>query len=124
MSILHTPLCDSLCVRLPIIQAPMAGGPATPELVAAVSAAGALGSFGYAYTQPETIQRDSEAVRARTAQPFNLNFFASPQPDAIAPAAQQEANAALAGYYAELGLPAPEPARAPYAPDLDAQFAM
>src|SRR5689334_240194 len=103
MSSLHTPLCDFLGLRLPIIQAPMAGGPTTPELVAAVSAAGALGSFGFAYTQPETIQRDSEAVRARTDTPFNLNFFTSPQPAAIAPAAQQEAIAAIAGYYAELG---------------------
>jgi len=124
MPALHTRLCNLLGIRLPIIQAPMAGGPTTPELVAAVSAAGALGSFGFAYTQPETIERDSEAVRARTAASFNLNFFASPQPDDIAPAAQQEALAAVAGYYAELGLPVPEPARAPYAPDLDAQFAM
>ena len=30
----------------PIIQAPMAGGATTPELVAAVSEAGALGFFG------------------------------------------------------------------------------
>src|SRR5262249_15692494 len=77
-----------------------------------------------AYTQPETIQRDSETVRAQTSAPFNLNFFASPQPDSIPAAAQQNAIAAVAGYYAELGLPPPEPARAPYAPDLDAQFAM
>ena len=64
MAGLHTPLCDMLGIRLPIVQAPMAGGPTTPELVAAVSAAGALGSFGFAYTQPESIQRDAEAVRA------------------------------------------------------------
>jgi nitronate monooxygenase len=63
-------------------------------------------------------------VRARTAAPFNLNFFASPLPGSIAPAAQQAAIAAVAGYYAELGLPVPEPVRAPYGPDLDAQFAM
>src|SRR5215510_14653636 len=124
MARLHTPLCDTLGIRLPIVQAPMAGGPTTSELVAAVSAAGALGSFGFAYTQPESIQRDAEAVRARTTAPFNLNFFASPQPESIAPAAQRDAIAALAGYYAELGLTAPEPAAAPYAPDLDAQFAM
>jgi nitronate monooxygenase len=124
MSGLHTPLCDLLGVRLPIVHAPMAGGPTTPELVAAVSAAGALGSFGLAYTQPESIERDAQAVRARTSAPFNLNFFASPLPGPIAPATQQAAIAAVAGYYAELGLPVPEPARAPYAPDLDAQFAI
>jgi len=121
---LRTPLSAALGLRLPIIQAPMAGGPTTPELVAAVSAAGALGSFGFAYTQPETIQRDAEAVRALTRAPFNLNFFASTQPDSIPAAAQQGAIAAIGGYYAELGLPPPEPARAPYAPDLEAQFAI
>lgn len=37
------PLAEILGVRYPIIQAPMAGGPTTPELVAAVSEAGGLG---------------------------------------------------------------------------------
>ena len=124
MSILQTPLCERLGIRLPIIQAPMAGGPTTPELVSAVSAAGALGSFGFAYTQPETMRRDVEAMRAVTDAPFNLNLFAAPQPGDIPPRDQRGAIDALAGYYAELGLPAPEPARAPYAPDLEAQFAL
>ena len=38
-----------LGISHPIIQAPMAGGTTTPELVAAVSNAGALGSVGAAY---------------------------------------------------------------------------
>ena len=102
----------------------MAGGPSSPDLVAAVSQAGALGSFGFAYTQPETIQRDVEAVRAHTHLPFNLNLFASQQPGAIDPAAQRGAIEAVAGYYAETGLPLPAPVRPPYAPDLDAQLAV
>ena len=36
----NTPLTERLRIRYPIIQAPMAGGPSTPELVAAVSNAG------------------------------------------------------------------------------------
>lgn len=75
MAKLHTPLCDRLGIRVPIIQAPMAGGPSSPELGAAVSQAGALGSFGFAYTQPETMQRAVEAARARTHLPFNLGFW-------------------------------------------------
>lgn len=124
MTKLQTPLCRRLGIRLPIIQAPMAGGPTTPELVSAVSAAGALGSFGFAYAQPETMQRDVDALRALTHAPFNLNLFAATQPENIRPGDQRTAIDALAGYYAELGLPAPEPARAPYAPDLEAQFAL
>lgn len=38
-------LCQTLNLRYPIIQAPMAGV-STPQLVAAVSNAGALGSIG------------------------------------------------------------------------------
>jgi nitronate monooxygenase len=119
---LHTPLCDLLGIRLPIIQAPMAGGPSSLELVAAASQAGALGSFGFAYAQPETMHRDAEAVRAQTDRPFNLNLFTSEQPGAIAASAQADAIAAVAGYFAEVGLPPPEPVRPPYAPDFDAQL--
>ena len=124
MQKLHTKLCDILGTRLPIIQAPMAGGPTTPALVAAASTAGALGSFGFAYTQPEAMQRDVEAVRAQTDAPINLNFFVNAQPQPVAPDAQRAAIDALTGYYAALGLPAPLPARAPYAPDLNAQLSM
>lgn len=124
MARLHTPLCDQLGIRLPIIQAPMAGGPSSPDLVVAVSRAGALGSFGFAYTQPETILRDVETVRAHTDMPYNLNLFASRQPAFIDPAAQRGAIDAVAGYYAEAGLTPPGPVRPPYAPDLEAQFAV
>ena len=124
MAKLRTSICDRLGIRLPIIQAPMAGGATTPDLVAAVCEAGALGSFGFAYTQPEAMQREAEAVRARTRAPFNLNLFAAPLPGAIDPAAQRGAIGAVAAYYAELGLPAPQPVEPPFAPDYDAQFAV
>jgi len=94
----------------------------TPELVSAVSKAGALGSFGFAYTQPEAMQREAETVRALTHAPFNVNLFVSKQPEAVEAAAQRGALDAVTGYYRELGLPQPEPVRQPYAPDLDAQL--
>ena len=65
-----------LGIKHPIIQAPMAGGPATPELVAAVSNAGALGSLGSAYSTPEQIAADIKKIRALTDKPFNVNLFA------------------------------------------------
>ena len=121
MAQLHTPLCDLLGLRLPIIQAPMPNA-STTDLVAAVSRAGALGSFGWAYTQPEAMQRDAEAVRAHTNLPFNANLFVSRPPSAMDVAAQRGALDAVAAYYRELGLPDPEPVREPYAPDLEAQL--
>jgi nitronate monooxygenase len=65
-----------LGIQHPIIQAPMAGGPATPELIAAVCNAGALGSLGSAYSTPEQISNDIKKIRALTDKPFNVNLFA------------------------------------------------
>lgn len=59
---------------IPIIQAPM-GGIATPELVAAVSNAGALGSFGAGYMQPEDIRSSIRKIKSLTKKPFNINLF-------------------------------------------------
>jgi len=61
--------------ELPIIQAPMAGGPDSPALAAAVSGAGGLGSLGCAYAAPAEIETLAAAVRARTPRPFALNLF-------------------------------------------------
>lgn len=123
MARLHTPFCDLLGIATPIIQAPMAGGPSSPELVAAASAAGAFGSFGFAYTQPGDMRKQSAFVRGKTDRPFGINLFSSPLPADVADGAQRDALAAVATYYTELGLPPPEPARAPYGPDFDAQLA-
>lgn len=119
---LSTPLSQKLGLSVPVIQAPMAGGPSSQELVAACSAAGALGSFGFAYTQPEEMKKQSAWVRARTDKPFGINLFTSTQPGEVDAASQRSALEAVAGYYRELGLPVPEAVKAPYAPDLEAQF--
>jgi nitronate monooxygenase len=122
MASLRTPLCDLLGIEHPIVQAPMAGGPTTPELVAAVSAAGALGSFGHAYTPPATMREDAAAVRARTTRPFNLNLFVAPVPDEPPVEAQRAAIGAAGGMFDRLGLVAPERVPPPYAPDLTGQI--
>lgn len=101
----------------------MAGGPSTQELVAACSAAGALGSFGFAYTQPADMKRQAAWVRERTQAPFGINLFVSSLPEAIPADAQRAALEVVAGYYKELGLPPPGPVAEPYAPNLDAQLA-
>ena len=119
---LRTKLSEQLGLRLPIIQAPMAGGPSSQELVAACSAAGALGCFGFAYTQPADMEKQVAWVRSKTTQPLLINLFASPQPGEIPPAAQRAALEAVARYYAEFGMPIPEPVSPPYAPDFAAQL--
>jgi nitronate monooxygenase len=65
-------------LALPIVQAPLAGGPATPALAAAVSEAGALGFLAAGYMTADQLARDVDAVRAQTARPFGINVFAPP----------------------------------------------
>lgn len=91
-----------LGIDTPLIQAPMAGAD-TPELAAAVSKAGGLGSLGCAFLTPGQIKQAWEIIRQKTTKPVNLNFFChEQQPES---AAQQAAwKKQLAPYYAELGL--------------------
>src|SRR5450631_1401844 len=67
---------SELGVAHPIILAPMAGSGGTPELVAAVSNAGGLGSWGGAYSTPQQILDAAKQIRELTAKPFALNLFA------------------------------------------------
>jgi nitronate monooxygenase len=92
--------------ELPIIQAPMAGGPDTPALAAAVSAAGGLGSLGCAYVAPAEIEALAAAVRARTARPFALNLFIRSEgpEDKAGAGAEARVTAVLGPMRAELGL--------------------
>lgn len=64
----------------------MAGGPTTPELVAAVTAAGALGSFGLAYSTPEQIHDQCRSYHQLISKlefapdcGWNANFFVFPE---------------------------------------------
>ena len=105
---LQTILTRRLGLSHPIIQAPMAGGATTADLVAAVCEAGALGFLGAAYLTPPEIIELSRAVRARTSRPFGINLFA-PLPTPSAPADAGPALERLAPFHAELGLPPPTP---------------
>lgn len=108
MAALHTPITRLLKLRLPIIQAPMAGGATTPELVAAVSNAGGMGSFAAAMLSPQAIAEGVARVRALTDQPFSINLFVLATPS---PSAEEVARgmALLAPMRAELGLPLAKP---------------
>lgn len=99
-------LCARLGIALPIVQAPMAGGPTTPELVAAVSNAGGLGSLGAAMLSPAQIREAAARIRALTDAPFAINLFVLP-PASPALAELEPALDRLAPFHRELGLAAP-----------------
>ncbi|AMP90155.1 NAD(P)H-dependent flavin oxidoreductase [Legionella pneumophila] len=68
-------LTEKLGFQFPIIQAPMAGGATTPELVAAVSNSGGLGSLGAGYMKPNEIKQVIRKIRQLTNKPFAVNLF-------------------------------------------------
>jgi nitronate monooxygenase len=59
----------------PVVVAPMAGGPSTPELVVATGEAGALGFLAAGYKTAEAMEADIEAVRRTTSAAFGVNLF-------------------------------------------------
>jgi nitronate monooxygenase len=59
----------------PVVQAPMAGGPARPELAAAVCEAGGLGSLAAGYKTPEVMHEEIRRLRGMTSRPFGVNLF-------------------------------------------------
>jgi nitronate monooxygenase len=78
----------------PIVQAPLAGGPSTAALAAAVCEAGGLGFLAAGYKTPDAVRADLDALRAQTARAFGLNLFAPPA-TAPEPAAVERYAAAL-----------------------------
>lgn len=63
-----------LGIECPIIQAPMAGVD-TPEMAAAVSNAGGLGSLGVGSIDAVATRKRIADVRVKTDRPFNVNVF-------------------------------------------------
>ena len=74
-----------LTIDLPVLAAPMAGGPTTPELVIAAARAGSFGFLPAGYRTPDGFQEQVGAVRA-AGVPFGVNLFA-PNPVSVDPAA-------------------------------------
>ena len=60
-------------LALPIVQAPLAGGPSTPELTAAVLRAGGFGFLAAGYKTPDAVRADIARLRALTPAAFGLN---------------------------------------------------
>jgi nitronate monooxygenase len=101
-----SPFLRSIGIDLPIIQAPMAGV-STPEMAAAVSNAGGLGSIGVGSVDAEATRRMITAVRSRTDRAFLVNVFC--HKPAVADAAQDASWLARLGpEFARYGAKPPE----------------
>jgi nitronate monooxygenase len=71
-------------LAVPIIVAPMAGGPSTPELAAAGTNAGGLGFVPAGYLSADAFAERLTAARALSSGPIGANLFV-PQPSAGTP---------------------------------------
>src|ERR1700733_8240386 len=67
-------------MRRPVIVAPMAGGPSTPELVVGAAAAGAAGFLAAGYKTPAAMAAEIAAVRASSPDRFGANLFVAGLP--------------------------------------------
>lgn len=92
-----------------IVAAPMAGGPSTVALAAAVGDAGGLGFLTGGYRTAEAVADDVVALRERSSAPFGVNVFV-PLPERPEEAARIPAYAErLAPMAAALGVELGEP---------------
>ena len=66
--------------ELPILQAPMAGGPSTPALTAAVSRAGGFGFLAAGYLTPDQLRSTLADTRLLTGAPVGVNVFCPSAP--------------------------------------------
>src|SRR5699024_4986890 len=81
-----------LQMKYPIIQAPMAGGITTNELIIAVTKAGGLGMIGAGYMTTEAISKQIDALYQENITYFGINLFV-PQ---TFPAIQADIDATIA----------------------------
>jgi nitronate monooxygenase len=95
--------------RLPLVQAPMAGGPSTPELAAAVNAAGGFGYVAGGYLTPEAFAAALDRTRALTSEPVGVNLFVPSDPAATDAALVERYAGTLAAEARRLGVELGEP---------------
>lgn len=111
-------LQEMIGIPLPVIQAPMAGVQ-DEALAQAVSEAGGLGSMPCALLDNARLERALQRF-AGLPLPVNLNFFCHAM-SGQDPAHEQRWHDALAPYYREFGVEAPEPSEAGARRPIDGQ---
>lgn len=102
---IHTPLCDFLGVKYPLMLAGM-GGVSYAELAAAMSNAGGYGVLGMAGTTPDFIEDQMKRVRELTGKPFGVDLLAA-SPESLEASVDIIINNGADSFVAGLGVPMP-----------------
>lgn len=99
-------------LTIPLIAAPMAGEPSTPDLVIAAARAGGMGFLAGGYKTAGGLAEEISRVRAATSTPFGVNLFV-PAPvvaqDADRTARVQKYRRILQAEADRYGCPVPQP---------------
>ncbi|MFD1602173.1 NAD(P)H-dependent flavin oxidoreductase [Flavobacterium artemisiae] len=106
-----TKITELLNIQYPILQGPMGGGFSTPALLASVSNAGGLGSFGAYTLTPEEIRQAGKAIKEVTNKPYNINLWVNDVDKTLIdyPSEKIEKIKQLyKPYFDELGIPLPD----------------
>jgi enoyl-[acyl-carrier protein] reductase II len=102
---IHTPICDLLGIKFPILLAGM-GGVSYAELCAAVSNAGAFGTLGMAGRSHNEIREEIRKVRDLTDKPFGVDLLAA-VPESLERTADAIIEGGARAFISGLGVPPP-----------------
>jgi len=95
-------------LRIPVVQAPLAGGASTPALAAAVMRAGGLGFVAAGYRTADVVLADIAATRDAGGRAFGVNVFvpgAGPADPAVYAAYAREVASEAAARGVDAGMP-------------------
>jgi nitronate monooxygenase len=98
-------------IQYPILLGPMGGGFSTPQLLAAVSNAGGLGSLGAYTLTPEQILEADKTIKEQTNKPYNINLWVSDVDERLTnypTESLEKVKALFKPYFDELSIPLPQ----------------
>ncbi|NKS54371.1 nitronate monooxygenase [Rhodococcus hoagii] len=98
---------DFRSLSIPIVGAPMAGGPSTPQLVAAVNSAGGFGFLATGYATADMVHHAIVELRHLSGEPFGVNLFV-PEPISLEAPVLDEYRELLGERAARFGAPLPD----------------
>jgi nitronate monooxygenase len=107
----QTKITELLGIQYPILLGPMGGGFSTADLLAAVSNAGGLGSFGAYTLTPEQILEADKEIKTKTDKPYNINLWVNDVDERLKnylPENLVKVQALFKPYFDELSIPLPE----------------
>lgn len=108
---MKTSITELLGIEYPILQGPMGGGFSTASLLAAVSNAGGLGSYGAYTLTPDEVREAGKEIKLATSKPYNINLWVNDVDETLInyPKEKLEKIKLLfKPYFDELGIPLPD----------------